>query len=118
MDINLNRALAGLLPWDLTLTVGGAELSARPPTLGDVAHAAAGDAAPGHDVGELAALVSRMLGGADPSALRLEQLLAVLHAVLEHWRRRSRENSQAIAPVVAAAVAAAKSSTPGSSTPP
>ena len=41
---------------------------------------------PGHDVGELAALVSRLAGGADVSHLRMEQLLTVLHAVIEHWR--------------------------------
>ena len=74
---------------------------------------------PGHDVGELAALVSRLAGGADVSHLRMEQLLTVLHAVIEHWRETVAKNSSAIAPAVQAAMAAAgKSSTSGSSTRP
>lgn len=103
MNVNLDSALAALLPWDLTLTINGVAYRTRPLTVAQVgALEQFGALKPDQALRFLADLF------ADPkpdvSAWNAEQLQAVPLAIVEYFKEQTRKNSPRIAALVQAAM--------------
>lgn len=109
MTFNIDEAIDGILPWDLTLVVGGECLATRRPTLAEFGKIMRMGELSDEEGGKLLASVF------DPPMeprefLRMgnASIVAVMVTYLTYFKSRALKNPMAIAEQVRAAIAATK----------
>jgi hypothetical protein len=103
MNLNFDKVLAALVPWDATISVGSKAYALRPLTLGDVARLeAVGQVGkPQADAGEF---VAGLFGSeAPPIGTSVERTL-IAGSILRLFKEHLGKNPEAIASALDAAV--------------
>jgi hypothetical protein len=119
MQLDLDKIIdEQLLPWEFSITVGGATYATRPLVVADVGTLQQLVANSDKAVDRLASAVAGLFvaPGPDASTWRMEALLGVIQAVLAYWQSSAEKNSRSLSAIVGAEMG--KLLTPGDSTRP
>jgi hypothetical protein len=93
MEIDIDKALASIMPWDLQIKFMGQIYNIAPPSLIDAAFlqsfaakdAAAIKADPAGAMGQLREIIERLLGEAIPASATLDHLCGIAMAIFKYW---------------------------------
>lgn len=117
MQLDLDKIIdEQLLPWDFSITVGGASYATRPLVVADVGTLQQLVANADMSLDRLGMAVAGLFvsPGPDVSPWRMEALLGVIQAVLAYWQSSAEKNSRSLSAIVGAEMG--RLLTPGDST--